>query len=220
MKFIKKNPAPMELIQYSQTPRASYKGLREKENKKIYALTKLSLTIEQGYVCCYCGQRISGIGEKTQIEHILPKGIPLYQNRQLDYENLLACCDGGKGDRVTDKTVPADTILHCDASKNNEIIPIHPLMPDCEERFIYDDKGDVFGTDSDAEKTIEILNLPSPVLVNMRKAAIDNYSLKPPSDWKEEYERLDKKDSNGFYPEFCFVLRSYIYFFHGESLTP
>ena len=78
-------------------------------------------------------------------------------------------------------------------------------MPNCEEKFVYDDNGDVWGLGLDAEVTIEILNLTSSLLKNKRKAAIKAYSYLPSIDWREEYEKLNQKDSSGCYTEFCFV---------------
>ncbi len=218
MKFICKDHTPPDLTAYAQTSGASYQDLYD-NHRGVWEITRLSLAHEQGYICCYCGRRISGL-RGTQIEHIWPKGDSRFESMQLDYQNnLIASCDGGKYERKLNPSIPySDT--HCDTPKDNNPIPVHPLMPNCEKKFAYDDQGNVWGLGSDAEVTIKILNLTSTLLKNKRKAAIDNYSILPPSDWQKEYERLDTKDSNGYYPEFCFVLRSYIYFFHGESLTP
>lgn len=211
MKYIHKNAAPSELVAYSRTPGASYKDLYDNHND-IWENTRLSLADEQGYICCYCGQRITGF-QGTQIEHIWPKGTPVYEKMQLDYENnLIATCDGGKKLRQTDYSIPFSD-CHCDTPKNDTPIPIHPLMPNCEEKFLFDENGEILGIGSDAEVTIEILNLKSPILKNKRKAAIAAYSMFPDVDWEEEYKRLEQKDSSGKYTEFCFVLRSYIKFF-------
>ena len=215
MKFIQKNTPPQEFVLYSQKPTASYEDLgKKRKNRRIKALTKLSLAKEQGFICCYCGRRITGKGEETQIEHIWPKGSPYYESMQLDYtNNLIACCDGGKGDRKSDKTLPS-SVLHCDTPKHDIPIPVNPLMSNCEKKFVYDKNGDVLGIGSDAEVTIKILNLTSPLLKNKRKAAIKAYSYLPSIDWKDEYKRLNQKDSSGHYAEFCFVRRIYIYFYH------
>ena len=211
MKYIHKNAAPPELVAYSRTPGASYKDLYDNHND-IWEITRLSLADEQGYICCYCGQRITGF-QGTQIEHIWAKGTKAYEKMQLDYENnLIATCDGGKNMRKSNTSIPSSD-LHCDTSKENTPIPIHPLMPNCEEKFLYDVNGDIIGVGSDAEATIDILNLSSPILKNKRKAAIAACSMFPGVDWEEEYKRLEQKDSSGKYTEFCFVLRSYIKFF-------
>lgn len=210
MKYIRKNPEPVELRQYRQKANASYAGLRKK--KTLYRKVKLSLAEEQGFICCYCGRRISG-GDDSQIEHIHAKGTPVYEEMQLDYEtNLLACCDGGKSARETDSIRKED--LYCEARKDNIILPINPLNPDCEKKFIFAEDGEVLGVSKDAEVTIKILNLNSPVIKTMRKYAIDNYELFPVTDWTAEIKRLHTKNTNGQYEEFCFVLESYINFFH------
>lgn len=216
MKYIKKSNPPIELITYRKTPGATYQDLYD-NHKDIWELTRLSLAEEQGYICCYCGQRISGF-QGTQIEHVFAKGTAAYEKMQLDYEsNLLACCDGGKYARRLDPTIPyAD--LYCDTPKESTPIPVTPLNPLCEEKFLYGSDGDIVGVGADAEATIDILNLRSPILKNKRKSAIDAYSMFATIDWQREYERLNNKNSNGEYTEFCFVLRSYIECFHAESL--
>jgi len=210
MKYIHKNPEPIKLRQYRQTPGASYSGLRKK--KTLYRAVKQSLATEQGFICCYCGRRITG-GTDSQIEHIFAKGTPVYEEMQLDYEtNLLACCDGGKSERKSDSIRKED--IYCEAPKGNTILPINPLNPKCENKFIFSEDGGVIGVSKDAEVTIKILNLNSPVIKTMRKYAIDNYSLFPVTDWAAEIKRLQNKNESGQFEEFCFVLESYIKFFH------
>lgn len=216
MKYIKKSSPPSELISYRNSAGASYDDLVANHHD-IYEITRLSLAEEQGYICCYCGQRITGF-EGTQIEHVFPKGTAAYGTMQLDYEtNLIACCDGGKYERKIDPSIPVDD-LHCDTKKSNNPIPVTPLNPLCEEKFLFNIDGDIFGVGADAEATIEILNLKSPILKNMRKAAIDYYSQFPPTDWNEELEKLKHKNSNNQFTEFCFVLKQYIEIFHASEL--
>lgn len=208
MKLIHKNPAPQELTTYKLTSGADYLDLIQ-NHSDIADIVRLSLTDEQGYICCYCGRRIDGIAH-TRIEHIFPKSNTDYSLMQLDYENnLLAACDGGKQDRRIDPTkTPAD--LYCDEHKHDKVIPISPLNPVCEEKFLFDEFGDIIGIGSDAEVTISMLNLNSVLLKNRRKAAIKYYIDYPVPDWKQEYERLASKDNIGKYEEFCFVLQRYI----------
>lgn len=216
MKYIKKSSPPAELISYRNSAGASYDDLVA-NNHDIYEITRLSLAEEQGYICCYCGQRITGF-EGTQIEHIFPKGTAAYGTMQLDYEtNLIACCDGGKYERKIDPSIPVDD-LHCDTKKSNNPIPVTPLNPLCEEKFLFNIDGDILGVGADAEATIGILNLKSPILKNMRKAAIDYYSQFPPTDWNEELEKLKQRNSSNQFTKFCFVLKSYIETFHASEL--
>lgn len=216
MKLIKKNAVPTELVTYKSTPGANYKDLIT-NHPDIADVVRLSLADEQGYICCYCGRQIDGI-VGTRIEHIFPKSLPDFQPMDLDYENnLLAACDGGKQDRKIDPTkTPND--LFCDVFKDNKIIPMHPLNPVCEKKFMYDTNGDIIGIGSDAEVTISLLNLNSVILKSKRRAAIKYYTDYPVSDWKSEYERVINKDSSGKFEQFCFVLQQYIEFFHADCL--
>lgn len=210
MKHIVKESPPADFIAYRRLPNASYQGLRNK--KRLYKKVKQALAKEQGFICCYCGRRISGCND-TQIEHIYAKGTDIYDEMQLDYEtNLVACCDGGKTERAAGTIRKCD--LYCESVKGSKILPVNPLMIGCEDKFLYADDGDIMGVNKDGEVTIKILNLTSPVIKNMRKYAIDNYSLFPPKDWEVELKRVQNKDLNGQYEEFCFVLESYIKTYH------
>lgn len=210
MKYIQKSSPPSELVAYRQKPGATYPGLRKRTN--LYKKVKLALAKEQGYICCYCGRRISG-GSDTQIEHFFAKGTPVYDEMQLDYEtNLLACCDGGKTERSRGTIGKQD--LYCESVKDRSILPVNPLTIECEDKFLFSADGEVIGVNKDAEVTIKILNLNSPVLKNMRKYAIDNYALFPPISWETELQRLRKRDQSDQYEEFCFVLEQYITTFY------
>lgn len=213
MKYIQKHSPPPELVAYRQTPGASYPKMTRK--KGLYKKVKQALAKEQGYICCYCGRRISG-GADTQIEHFFAKGTPAYDEMQLDYEtNLLACCDGGKAERAKRAIRKQD--LYCESVKGIVILPVNPLTIECEDKFLFSDDGEAIGVTKDAEVTIKILNLNSPVIKNMRKYAIDNYALVPPISWEDELQRLKNRNSNDQYEEFCFVLEAYISTFHRAS---
>ena len=211
MKYIQKKAPPLELVSYRNTPGATYLDMHDNHHD-IYELTRLSLAEEQGYICCYCGQRISGF-EGTQIEHIFAKGTAAYSKMQLDYEtNLIASCDGGKYKRRTDSSIPVND-LHCDTKKYDNPIPVTPLQKDCEEKFLFNEYGEILGVGADAEATIEILNLRSPILKNKRKAAIDAISMFVDVDWDDEIVRLGNRNSKGELPEFSFILQQYIRIF-------
>lgn len=214
MKFIAKQTPPTIFLQYiKNNPTATYSMFRK--GKRRYKETKQSLLEEQGYICCYCGRRIDYEG--SQIEHIFSKGTAAYKKLQLDYEtNMVACCDGGKKER-SEGTINKE-YLYCEAVKGDKILPINPLTIECERKFLFDENGDIIGVSKDAEVTIEMLNLTSPVITNKRKAAIKYYIDYPVSDWDAEYMRLSKKDALGRFEEFCFVLQRYIEIFHGKEL--
>lgn len=137
----------------------------------------------------------------------------MYEEMQLDYEtNLLACCDGGKREQKSDSIRKED--IYCETPKGDAILPINPLIPGCDNMFMFSEDGEVIGVNKAAEVTIKILNLNSPVIKTMRKYAIDNYVLCPVDDWEAEIERLQARNGNGQFEEFCFVLESYIKLFH------
>lgn len=215
MKYIvKQTPPPIFLEYINNNPTATYSMF--KKGVRRYKETKRSLLEEQGYICCYCGRRIHN-NEESQIEHIFPKGTDVYRKLQLDYEtNMVACCDGGKKER-SEGTINKE-YLYCEAVKGNQIIPVNPLTSECEKKFLFDENGDIIGVSKDAEVTIEMLNLTSPIITNKRKAAIKYYIDYPVPDWDAEYARLSKKDSSGMFEEFCFVLQRYIEIFHWKDL--
>ncbi len=59
-------------------------------NKKML---RAHLIEEQGYLCCYCGRRITLNKNNTVIDHLFPKS--KFRDRTYDYENLLLSCTGG-----------------------------------------------------------------------------------------------------------------------------
>ena len=217
MKYIHKNNPPTELIIYRNSAGASYKDMYD-NHRDLYELTRLSLAEEQGYICCYCGQRITGF-QGTQIEHIFAKGTAAYSKMQLDYEtNLLACCDGGKLEHSCNPSILTDH-FHCDTKKHNDPIPVTPLQKDCQGKFMFDTNGDILGVGTDAEATIEILNLNSVLLKNKRKAVLNAYIDYPVLDWQAEYDSLFEKDGLGMFKEFCFVRQMYIELFHSDKIV-
>lgn len=205
MKFISKDSPPPKLVAYRQQSNATYCGFRK--GKARYRETKEALAREQGFICCYCGKRLL-CDANTHIEHLYAKGSPLYEEMQLDYEtNLLACCDGGTVLRSQGAIDPSQ--LYCEAAKGSNVMPVSPLTIECEDKFVYSPNGEVIGCGKDAEVTIKILNLNSPLIRNQRKAAIMSLT-EFAVDYMAELHRLKTKNADGEYEEFCFVLESYI----------
>ena len=98
MKTIYKNDEPQEILQWKskfknkngRVPR--YSDLNEVENLPHKILLKNSLLSEQGHICCYCCKPIDT--KNSHIEHIRPKERDEYRAISLEYENLLASCQG------------------------------------------------------------------------------------------------------------------------------
>lgn len=117
-----------------------------------------ALLREQGYICCFCNRVIDPKSEgdynereiadlPEEIEHMLP--VKHHPKLALDYENLAISCRGGRG--TGNET--------CNASKGSSMLPLTPFNPTCEDRIFFTEDGQIQGTDDEAEKTIEILNL-------------------------------------------------------------
>lgn len=106
---INKGPEPAEWTAYRETPGAKYKA--------IPALRQ-ALLIEHGYLCAYCMRRIPvkdpNNKETSRIEHIQP--IEFYEERQLDYTNMVICCPGY-----------INSSEHCDKSKKSQEISFTPF---------------------------------------------------------------------------------------------
>lgn len=80
-----------------------------------------SLLEEQRYLCAYCMKRIKNDGLHITIEHWEP--LSVNKDKALEYDNMLAVCDGG---RKADLTGNVQRILCCDASKDEKEIAIDP----------------------------------------------------------------------------------------------
>jgi uncharacterized protein (TIGR02646 family) len=140
-----------------------------KKPKEPKNTIKQLLMEEQGFICCYCQQRIQ-FDENTQIEHLIARAVEA--QKMFDYHNLLACCKGGESERQTDKTFPE----YCGASKGNKTIEINPLQADCESFFEYEvvDFTDdsvyikMAGKTAEAQNTIDTLQLNCAYLQEQR----------------------------------------------------
>ena len=215
MKYIEKNPEPLELIEYKNTPGVCYETMAS--CPPVRDAVKKSLLEEQGYICCYCGSEVE-LSRNTILEHLLPKGKDEYRYLNLEYTNILASCDGGQqkrseraeNGRKRNKSYPS----FCDDNKKNEVLPVHPLQVNCEDRFYFDEEGKIYPktADKEAEETIRILNLKNPVLCNRRKEMIDFYKEinSTKTEFKNTYLNIMNRDANGKLIPFCFVVKSYI----------
>lgn len=170
MKTIYKNDEPQEILQWKskfknkngRVPR--YSDLNEVENLPHKILLKNSLLSEQGHICCYCCKPIDT--KNSHIEHIRPKERDEYRAISLEYENLLASCQGYH-----------DREENCGHSKDNafnEELFVSPLEENCESLFEFSDRGKIKAADGNerAAYTIEILNLDTEQLNAARTEAM------------------------------------------------
>ncbi|MGR5240767.1 TIGR02646 family protein [Photobacterium damselae] len=135
----KQGAEPQELISWKRTNhRGIYADLTEIERKAI----RHQCTTEQFYICAYCGKAISGSDSDTMNEHVEARRIA--PNRSLDLGNIVASCN---------------TSNQCDDSHASQVLPLTPLMPECETELNYSLSGRVSGTTERANIAIKVLNL-------------------------------------------------------------
>lgn len=207
MKHIVKGDPPASLEAYKVIEGACYNDIPQSVKEEV----RQSLVSEQGGLCCYCGKRILP-DYHSIIEHLYPKGLKQYSHLQLEYTNLLCSCDGGESDRKgKSKAEKRKFPSFCDDKKNNRVLSLTPLDPDCETQFSYDEEGHIYGETDAAREAIEILGLDCSPLVNLRKAAIDPYlSLELDEEgWNAEIADLSQRHSGNF-RSFCFAVIYYI----------
>ena len=197
MKRIYKNDEPQEILQWKskfknkngRVPR--YSDLNEVENLPHKIFLKNSLISEQGHICCYCCKPIDT--KNSHIEHIRPKERDEYRAISLEYENLLASCQGYH-----------DREENCGHSKDNafnEELFVSPLEENCESLFEFSDRGKIKATDGNerAAYTIEILNLDTEQLNAARteamwvSGAMDELTEDECQKLLDKFESVDEK---------------------------
>ncbi|MEB3174076.1 MAG: retron system putative HNH endonuclease, partial [Cyanobacteriota bacterium] len=85
MKYIQKQAEPLELIQFKNQINDNWKPNYADLYKPPI---KQALMQEQGFICCYCEQRLDP--EDCHIEHFQPQSDPSVD--PLDFSNMLCSC--------------------------------------------------------------------------------------------------------------------------------
>ncbi|MBL7816698.1 MAG: TIGR02646 family protein [Saprospiraceae bacterium] len=168
MKWINKNREnqPASLKRHLTTPHHNYDNYKEKDELRD-ALLK-----EQGFICCYCMQRIQEANKnKMEIEHFRPQSIYDGTNGKpdltLDYTNLLASCKGNEGS--------LKHLQHCDEHKGNDEVEINPMNKDLMGKIRFNAAGRIFVSETnELDKRLNhdlnhTLNLNIQTLVTERK---------------------------------------------------
>jgi len=186
-------------------------GLSEFKNMEAQLLK------DQGGVCCYCGCRIphpTGYPQYIR-EHVIPRE----ESRELagEYSNLLLSCRGEKDALGANSLADIPRrmkkhFFHCDKSKAAKIINVSPLQVDCANHFEYILTGEVYEDGDKESDDIKILNLNCTYLQDRRKAAIaaliydDENNLLPDDDMRVIADALSKRNVNGIFHEYYFVI--------------
>jgi uncharacterized protein (TIGR02646 family) len=213
VKYINKSEEPKSFIAWKQLANNDWQPTWENFGKPEKQDVHNSLLQEQGFICCYCGRRISR--QSSHIEHFNPrKNSP---ELALEYTNLLASCQ-----REAEPKEP----LHCGRSKDewyDEHLIVSPLNANCADFFRYTEDGQIIPTEYSnkklaAETMIEKLKLNIDKLKSLRSSAIQEV-LDGLEELSEE-ERLilvqgfEQRDNDDKYEEFCaaivYVLKQYV----------
>lgn len=170
---IGKNSEPKSLTEHRAASHSTYDNYASKDDLRA------SLVAEQRGICCYCMGRIRVDAQTMKIEHWQCQ--ERYEDRQLDYSNLLGACRGSEGSPRKKQS--------CDTRKGSADLKWNPSDPAhvIEERIHYLVDGTI--ASSDAEfccQLDEVLNLNLQVLKNNRKGVLDAII----AWWKNEKARL------------------------------
>lgn len=160
---INKGVPPKELTQYKCTVGSTYDSFPDKDK------VKESLEVEQHGLCAYCmGKLYTKDRNEMKIEHF--KCQSRYPAFQLDYSNMLGCCDGGQGkapSKQTCDTHKADMDFLFNPANATDAAKIKSLIRYC-------DDGTIYSTDKALDNQLnDVLNLNFASLVKDRKGAIE-----------------------------------------------
>ncbi|WP_291322861.1 retron system putative HNH endonuclease [Desulfonatronospira sp.] len=162
----------------------------------VKKILKQSLMEEQGWICCYCQQRITDAA--SHIEHFRPQS--KFPKESLNYENMFCSCQ---------KQMKKGEPLYCGNAKDDwydEDYIISPLDPDCESHFMFTGNGLIMAAENDyaALETIRRLKLDITKLNDMRAKAIDPFLDESLSEYqmKKFVTGYLQKDEQGQFNEF------------------
>lgn len=138
---------------------------------------------EQYGLCAYCCRRITAEKGNAHNEHVEPQR--LAPHRSLDFNNIVASCER-----------PA----RCGKAHGHQLLPLTPLMNECETELLFELSGLVHGLTERARIAIDVLNLgdtrgANRGLISERKQMIDTLlfsrSMDPGGLLLEDDELLD-----------------------------
>jgi uncharacterized protein (TIGR02646 family) len=210
MKFIQKNPKPETFIKWKQQATEDWQPNWDNLQKPEKAIVHTALIMEQGHICCYCGQRITQ--SISHIEHFQPR--TYYPDLSLSYNNFLASCPGYSEKQESKTSIAKLPQEFCAQRKGSWFdldLTVSPLKSDCASYFRYTRIGELLPsqdlTKVDAAKaTIKNLGLDNPKLIRLREAAIDGamqgIEALPDEDIQKLIDGYNRPDNSGKYTPF------------------
>ena len=154
---------------------------------------------EQGYICCYCGQRINR--DTMAIEHFYPKS--KYKSEMFDYQNLFASCkcsdkkyypystelddttNLNERDLATRKIAQGIAIIAQKTGKNKDVIKLEEL----DKNYGLWHKGDDIAY-SEAKSKLNLRHCDDKK-DNLDPRITDNFIINPSDSDVEEYFEYD-----------------------------
>ena len=215
MKYIQKGKEPKNFSDWKATQKSlgvnyDYKYLSNPEKKAVH----ISLLSEQGYICCYCCQRVDKTN--SHIEHLDPQS-KTDAELSVEYTNMLASC--GRDTYKPEYRWPE----YCGHKKADLAIGVSPLQANCEEFFNYSTTGEILPTannlahQKDAQTTIKVLGLNHYDLTQGRKQAFEALE----GITQEEAELLaqvcQQMNAQGQYQPFCNAVLYFLKDYFGVS---
>lgn len=174
MRKISKSNEPTELTAWKRKNRnARYTDLQnDKEGIAARQAINQQNIKDQFGLCAYCCKRINE--DNSVNEHLVPRD--KNHRLELDFNNIVASCNSAK---------------QCDDAHGNQLLPLTPLMVECEAELQFLLSGIVEGKTDRANRIIEILNLNNNSLTQSRKQYIYGLLL---TEGLPPEELLDIKD--------------------------
>lgn len=185
----KRENQPASLKRHLTTPHHDYDNYKEKDELRE------ALLQEQGFICCYCMQRIQEAKQdKMKIEHFKPQSIYNGTNGKpdltLDYTNLLASCKGNEGS--------LKHLQHCDGHKGNDEIQVNPMDKILMQKIRFDSIGRVFISEKDDFDKALNHDLNHTLNLNLQTLTADRKAIWTKLDQLMRKEFKDKKPTKSF----------------------
>ena len=204
-------------------------------NTREYGLLKKELVKEQGYICCYCQNRIgkSSKMDDCNIEHFKPRHpdrslltaeeCEICENAQMDYRNMFASCLG----RLQEDIDP------CNHKKDNWYdfeLCISPASDKINLLFGYHFNGKMIALNNNpyGNAMKDHLNLNTYILCEQRKAAFtavlenefdEDELLEDNTYILDTIADYGKMDRNGQYSPFCSMISYCLQEYFGNTLS-
>ncbi|GAB5344452.1 HNH endonuclease family protein [Pseudomonas fluorescens] len=156
MRKITKGDEPATLTQWKRAnPRGRYADLTYEPSQSI----RRACIEEQYGLCAYCCHEITA--DNARNEHVQAQ--KLAPNRTVDFSNIVASCD---------------RLKQCDKAHGHQVLPLTPLMDECETELKFYISGRVEGLTPRATASIRVLNLGDSqennrALINARKTLVE-----------------------------------------------